>query len=134
MLRKLILLVILFVLTSIYAFSSGFEIAFSNPLLIQNNHVGNEWQQFFIINSNSYSIYTSHNFELPNGSFPIQVVVVEEDGKPDIGSTTVLIDPRELTIQKQMKYEVVVTVTENGGRYKDNTAQWELSFTVKFIE
>ncbi len=61
----------------------------------------------------------------------IKVICNEYDEKyPDFGHNSRIIDINKIDLSKEYTFTIEVTVTENGGRYKGNTAKWKYSFKI----
>lgn len=98
--------------------------------LKSNNHVGDSW---------TYGLtYEGENIE--SGSIVecvgapnliVRAYAKEFDDYNDYGSTQVTFIT--LNIGEKQKREVTVTVRENKGRYKGNTAKWSFDITVERI-
>lgn len=97
---------------------------------VAKNHVGNQWYKWFYVNNEE--VKGTASVKVENGDYIIVEWVIEEDDKnPDVGSyrEKVLITPEIMT--KGYKIEHTVWVTENGGRYSGNSAEWFVTVTIR---
>jgi hypothetical protein len=131
---KKVFSIIILILLANTAYSQTIEIAFEKPVQIFNNSIGREWTFYYSIKDIQYSLYSRAQIKLDNSVISLQIYAREEDSIPDIGSATVTIDPKKMNSDKVNTYEVIISVRENGGRYKGNEAQWKMCFSTKSIE
>lgn len=91
--------------------------------LLHNDSVGNDWE--IIYTCDGRPVADGERFAVPVDTIQnltIDVTIIEKDKRSDIGCgalTAVLRDGRTSS--------VTVTVAENGGRYRNRTARWEIS-------
>ena len=107
---------------------SIYELSF-DARAVCNNSVGSDWS--FTYRHNGETIKSGHRILLPVEAVAFRTIGVEvrEDDKLDDIGTGVL----QVAICDRGSGNTQVTVTENGGHYKGNTAVWEISCTVKLI-
>lgn len=96
---------------------------------ISNNSVGNDWKITYKHNEeiikNGYQILLS----LEVFTFQtIEVEIREKDKIDDVGCGKM-----NVAICDGGSGKVKITITENNGRYKGNTAEWEISCSVKLV-
>lgn len=106
-----------------------YEISFSEELLY-NHSVGNDWQIDCLCDG--VSIYENNKWTVPldtEKSIQVNVTVTEADNFPDVSSASFLV-----TLKDNFKISEILTVTENKGKYTNNTAQWKVACNVKLIE
>lgn len=96
---------------------------------ISNHSVGNDWS--FSYTYNDEPIKNGHLIAFPLAVFSfisIGVTVTEEDKISDVGTGALRIGLCDGGCGK-----TEITVTENAGAFKGNTAVWEISCTVKLV-
>ena len=96
---------------------------------ISNNHVGNDWS--FIYTYDGETIKSGHQivYSLELFTFlPIHVEIREDDKIDDVGTGTM-----RVAIADGGSGKTEITVTETDGKYKGNTAVWEVSCEVKEV-
>lgn len=92
--------------------------------LRSNRSVGNDWQQ--TVTCNGHPLHSGDTLTAPaNTSVTLHCTVFERDSIPDIGYGTV-----ELRLRDGINSSVQISVKENRGRFKGNTAIWEFSYSV----
>lgn len=108
-----------------YSFSETLEFRCDRPVMVYNDHVGNEWLFDVEIEGKRCSLDETVNIE---GSDIIEVVfkVEEVDKISDFGSTTLKIDLNTLDLNTEQYTDIEVIVKENRGRYSGNTAKWKM--------
>jgi hypothetical protein len=134
MVRKYIILSVMMILFGVFVYGHSLDVIFEEPVLLFNNSVGKDWSFSYIINNTQYSLHSRVLIPIPQSPFSIQIISIEEDSIPDIGYSTIIVDPKELKPGEQYTYEIIVQVKENGGRYKGNEAQWKVRFTIDIKE
>lgn len=105
-----------------------YQLTFKTKML-SNNSVGNSW--FFTYTYNGQTIESGYRlpFSLELFAFlPIDVEVREKDKIDDIGTGTL-----RVAICDGGSGKMNVTVAETNGRYKGNTAVWEITCAVKLV-
>jgi hypothetical protein len=124
--KKLFLIILLMHLFVFTCFGE-FEVKFwaDPPVLIYNNHVGNEWAFGLEINNQIYSLYTKNNVACGK-ILVINVIAQEYDKYPDTGMKRIKIDVEKLELNTEYQSEVEVIVMEDRGRYRGNTAKWKI--------
>lgn len=96
---------------------------------ISNDCVGNDWS--FTYTHNGQTIKSGYTITQSLEAFTFQsigVEVREKDKIDDVGTGTLAVAICELG-----SGQTDITVTETGGRYKGNTAVWEISCEVKRV-
>ena len=96
---------------------------------ISNNSVGNDW--IITYKHNDKEIKSGYQIPLSLEIFTFQTIEVEirEDDKiDDVGSGKM-----NVAICDGGSGKVRITVTENNGRYKGNSAEWEIICSVKLV-
>lgn len=97
---------------------------------LSNDHVGNAWQTVYTCEGKP--ITGSELWTVPLGTtkeLTINVTITEKDKWPDVGAETI-----PVILTDGFQASATITVTENKGRYKGNTALWEIICKVKLIE
>ena len=97
--------------------------------LISNDHVGRDWT--FTYTHNGKTIKSGYTITQSLGIFTFQSIGVEirENDKIDDVAT----DSFAVAICDGGSGKTTVTVTETNGRYKGNTAVWEITCEVKLV-
>lgn len=106
-----------------------YEVSISASLL-HNNSVGNDWQQVFTCEGSP--VGNRERWTVPLDTVKTVVIdttIREEDKWPDIGSGSLSVD-----LVDGFTTSTVFTVTENKGRYRGNTAEWEIACSVTLVE
>ncbi len=92
---------------------------------LQSNHsVGNDWKKSVTVNGRERKSGDTVTGKA-NDCITLHCTVWEEDSVPDIGNTTV-----NIRLADGATGTVRITVRENRGRFKGNTAVWEFSYSV----
>ena len=105
-----------------------YELTFKTKL-ISNDSVGNNWS--FTYTHNGQTIESGYTITQSLEIFTFQsigVEVRENDKIDDVGTGTMAVAICEVGSGK-----TTITVTETNGRYKGNTAVWEISCEVKLV-
>lgn len=130
---------ILFLLSAQWTYAAGassktkVEVTFVRAELVDNDHVGNEWVVAGFVNGKSISEGERMTFTVKStSSITLKAVAEEQDKIPDKGTKSKTIKVSSLS-KKSTESELVVTVTENRGRYSGNTAEWKFIFAVKKV-
>lgn len=94
-----------------------------------NHSVGNEWQIVYMCGDRT--IESGEKWTVPIDSteaIKIKISITEKDAQSDNsqGSLTV-------ALRDDVKKSTTITVTENMGRFKGNTAQWEITCRVRLV-
>ena len=106
-----------------------YELTFHTKQL-SNHSVGEDWS--FQYTYNGQVIKSGHRIAYPLGVFsflPVEVEVHEKDKIDDIATGTLYI-----AICNGGSGRAEITVTENAGPYKGNTAVWEITCEVALAE
>ena len=97
---------------------------------ISNNSVGNDWIKTYTMDgetiNNRFQIVAPIDTKLRK---TIKVKITERDSIPDIAYGEINFYLKDGEIKKS-----TITVTEKNGRYRGNTALWEIEVSVKFIK
>ena len=96
---------------------------------VSNNSVGNDWKITYT--HNGQTVKSGHKVLLSLEVFTFQTIEVEirEDDKLDDVGTGIM----KVAICDGGSGKTTITVTENGGRYKGESAVWEITCTVKLV-
>lgn len=105
--------------------------------LLYNNSVGNDWNNTYsvIYNGRTYSCGSGGSFtisyELGNAVEIYTCIVEEDDSMPDKQSDSFYtsFSQSDVCNGRATTWTHNLTVVENGGRYKGNTAEWEVEYT-----
>ncbi len=106
-----------------------FELSIAETLL-SNESVGQEW--FNVYSCNDEYISSGKRWMVPldkSETVTIDAFITEDDKHPDTAfnsSQVILSDGFETT--------KIIKVTENNGRYKGKSAQWEIIYRVKLVD
>ena len=97
---------------------------------LQNNSVGKDW--FFDYTTDGENIYSGQKISVPIDlkEFTIDAVITEEDESSDTAEAKIILDLTET----EPTATVRMTVTEDGGAYRGNTAVWEITASAEFLE
>ena len=96
---------------------------------ISNDYVGNDWSFTYIHNGQTIKSGYTITESLEVFSFQsIGVEIREKDKIDDVGTGTLTVAICEVGSDK-----TEITVTENAGVFKGNTAVWEISCEVKLV-
>ena len=111
-------------------YTSGvYEVSIS-ALLLHNDSVGDDWQQVFTCEGSP--IGDRERWTVPLDTVKTVVIdatIIEDDKCPDTGSGSLSVD-----LTDGFTASTVIPVTENKGRYKDNTAEWKITCSVTLVE
>jgi hypothetical protein len=100
------------------------------PEIEYNNHVGNEWAFGFKIYDKIYSIYQP--IEIETNKVEIVFIVQEKDKYIEQGKDSFVINVSDLVKGTDYYKDLQITVVENGGRYKGNSALWHVRVLYKY--
>lgn len=95
---------------------------------ISNNSVGNEWSKSLFYNGTYIQTGTTITKEF-NEQISLNAMITENDKIQDIGTGKL-----NITLSDGASASTLITVRENAGRYKGNTAQWRVDVSVSLIE
>ena len=98
-----------------------------SAVCIENNSVGNNWEQEFSINGNIIEPIDIVAFN-QNDELEIVAKIIEKDKYNDIGKTTTVYTVTKTDFSKGFVVNQKVTITEDKGRYAGNTATWEVEY------
>lgn len=96
------------------------KVTLQSITLIKNNHVGNNWTKTVKVNDKKLTIGKTYNI---SGTLNAYIKISENDKYPDIATKKVKL--------KKGTNTIYLTVIENKGRYKGNTAKWKVIIKVK---
>lgn len=110
-------------------YSGTYQLTFQEKL-ISNDSVGNDWS--FTYTYNDQPIKSGYTVTQPLGTISFQSVGVEvreNDKFDDVGKGTLYI-----AVWDGGSGKTRIAVTETNGKYKDNTAVWEIACGVTLVE
>ena len=97
---------------------------------VAKNHVGNSWGKQ--LNLNGDPVNGTGRVTVENGDYiTVEWEIWENDKNPDWGHYFERIEITPEIMTKGCKIEATVWVTENGGRYSGNSAEWAVTITIK---
>lgn len=97
---------------------------------IARNHVGKHWSKEFELNGEP--IKGTAKITVENGdTITIECTITENDANPESGTFSRKIEITPEIMTKGISIEETVWVTENGGRYSGNSAEWRVEFSIK---
>ena len=99
---------------------------------IENNSVGDTWSYGAQIGTTKIQSGSTVTLELSAGPTVTLYAIEDDANKDDKGSKDAVFSDLELN-QEETK-TIIVTVTENDGRYSGNVAKWEFTITCKRVE
>lgn len=108
-----------------------FTVQFYSANLIQNNSVGNKWS--FEVKINSKKIKEGRKIKITattKDMISFSASAKEHDFIPDTGVGSIDVNIADLKLPENNAYPIDVTVAENKGMYKGNTAIWKFNFIV----
>ena len=91
------------------------------------NHVGNEWSYGFCLNDEPVTSGSRIAVNADAG-IAIPAWIEEEDKYSDYGDALDTIGVTLENLQSGFSFTQTMRVTEDGGRYKGNTAVWEVTY------
>lgn len=128
---KFILSLAFFLCCTIQVSSQYLEITCDRPVLIYNDHVGNEWAHALEMDGKYFSIYNPFLVET-NAVYKVKFTTSEaNETYPDAASAPLNIDPSKLDWEKEYSKTLEVIVKERNGRYAGNTAKWQVTIHFK---
>lgn len=98
--------------------------------LISNDWVGQDWSFTYVCENQE--IKSGFRYPLPFELFmflPIDVTVREHDKIDDVGTGRI-----KVPLVDGCTGKTRITVTESSGRFKGNTAVWEITCTAKLVD
>ena len=110
-------------------FSYGIYKLTFNKKIISSNCVGNDWS--FTYTHNGQAIKSGYTITQSLEIFTFQSIGIEireKDKIDDVGTGTLTVAICEVGLGK-----AEITVTENAGAFKGNTAVWEISCEVELV-
>ena len=97
---------------------------------VAKNHVGNSWAKALFLNDEQ--VKGTGKVTVKDGDrITVEWVIEEYDKYPDTGNYYEVIDITPEIMTKGLTLEATVWVTENGGRYSGNSAEWRVTVTIK---
>ncbi len=106
-----------------------YKITFSENL-ISNDSVGNDWTVSYTCDEKPIADGETLTVPLNDPTTKvIDITITEKDKIPDIGRGSV-----SVTFNGESEINTIVTVTENGGRYQGNKAQWKIMCNAELIK
>jgi hypothetical protein len=128
---KYLLSIVTLICSAGVASSQYIEITCDKPVLIYNDHVGNEWTHALELNGKYLSIYKPIRIE-SSSIHKVKFVTSEVNEKyPDSSSMPLGIDASKLEWNKMYSKRIELIVRESNGRYAGNTAKWQVTIHYK---
>lgn len=106
-----------------------YEISISASLQY-NNSVGNDWRKVYTCDGSPFS--SGKRLEVPLGAVKTVVInatITEADKWSDVGFGSLSVD-----LVDGFTTSTTITITENKGRYRGNTAKWEITCKVALVD
>ncbi len=106
-----------------------YEVSISASLR-HNNSVGNDWRKVYTCEGSTIS--SGKRWTVPLDTVKTVVIdatITEGDKWPDVGSGSLSVD-----LVDGFESSTSITITENKGRYKGNTAEWEITCSVALVD
>ena len=97
--------------------------------LVDSNHVGDSWSKIFEVNNEVFSSGSMITVD-PDSQFTVRLTIQENDSKPDTDYYFARITYSEELCENGYKISDSLYVTENGGRYSGNSAEWNITITI----
>ncbi len=98
--------------------------------LINNDSVGQEWFNVYIINDEYISSGKLWTVPLDKTeTVTIDVLITEDDNHPDTA-----LDSSSVVLRDGFETSKIISVTENYGRHKGKSAQWKVTYKIKLID
>lgn len=97
--------------------------------LVDSNHVGNNWSKTFEVNDEAFSSGSVITVD-PDSQFTVRLTIQENDSKPDTDYYFARIAYSEELCENGYEVSETLYVTENGGRYSGNSAEWNITITI----
>ena len=107
--------------------------------LISNDHVGNEWTIDVDI-PGQLSLSALDPDRLPasgwvslsaGGTLKVTVTVTEDEAYPDVATDTITRKISSTDLRSGFDLTIPLTVVEDKGRYKGNTAEWQITLSFR---
>lgn len=108
---------------------SVYEVTITDSL-ISNNSVGRDWKQEYFCENKT--VVSGQRWTVPidtTKTIKITAKITEDDIHKDIGYGYLSVELRD-----GFKTSTTVTVSEDNGRYTDNSALWEITCKVKLVK
>jgi hypothetical protein len=109
-------------------------IELEDEVMLSNNSVGNSWSS--IAGVNGVRIEKGDRMSLTINmaeSITLMAGAEEYDKVPDRSYEKKLVNVSSLSLDDSNKYQIMVGVVENRGRYAGNAAIWNFTFSIKRI-
>ena len=108
------------------------SITLEKTILTENNGVGHDWNNFLSVNKQVIKKGEKIILELPKmAPLKIEAHAIEEDKHhPDKGQSELEFTYSELIAIKKNRFEVEITVIENGGKRAGRIAKWKYFFVI----
>jgi hypothetical protein len=110
--------------------TTKFKVTLVSVELVENNHVGNEWETAAYVNGKEVQKGKSITLSLKaTDSIKLKAYAEEQDKIPESNSANVAVKVSSIT--KTTNKTLKVVVTENRGRYSENTAEWKFTYKIQ---
>lgn len=93
------------------------------------NSVGKKWTQYYEWNGMQAQDGTMTAYVAPDVELSVYARIREQDSAPDTNTEKTLYTPTAEEALNGFEVTQKIAVTENGGKYKGNTAYWTITFT-----
>lgn len=126
--------------TTVYASETSITVKVTyTATLVSNNHVGEDW-------NNSYTVtYNGEVYEVPRSGVEIEIepgdtitmtadIEETDDARPDCASGYWDLTFSDSGLGAYGEETMEITVTEDGGQYKGNTATWQVYWYAEVVE
>lgn len=114
------------------AHSQLLELSFEKPIEVYNNQVGHEWRFGFGVNKTFYPNKESISVPVSSAS-TLEFIIQELDKYTDQATQSLSIFPHEMEYNKVYTKKLELVITENGGRFKGQTAQFNVLIRYKKV-
>jgi len=103
------------------------SITLEKTILTENNGVGHDWNNFLSVNKQVIKKGEKITIELPKmAPLKIEAHAIEEDKHhPDKGTSELEFTYSELIAITKSRFEIEITVIENGGKRAGSLAKWK---------
>lgn len=109
------------------------SIKLESVLQLSNNHVGSDWNCFLSVQKQIIKKGETLIIELKKRRpLVIEAHAIEEDKDySDSGKKSMTLTYSDIIAIEKNRFELDVTVIENGGQYAGNIAKWKFIFEIK---
>ncbi len=114
--------------STVYGSGTQFEVTIK-ATCSNYNHVGNEWKKEYSVAGYEIKSGDIVAFNEKDKLKIITTITELDDSSDDIGEAKTTHKVTKEDIKDGFTITQTITVTENGGRYKGNTAAWEVEYT-----